>query len=320
MEVPEVMALAKARSVRKPVTAEKPGTETIAEAYNRERDRTREGMNDVEIRLRHMDEGGVDVQLLTASIISHCMYWADPETALKADRLVNDRMAEMAAAHPDRFIALGGVTMQKPDYAAKELERCMTELGFRGVQISSTVNDEEIGEERFWPFWEKAEALGALIYIHPAGVNSARFQKWQLWNSIGQLLEESMAIASLFYEGVLDRFPRLKVCIAHGGGFLPYNPGRVDRNYIEKPLTKVNMSKRPSDYLKMLYYDSCTYDADVLQHLVKKVGASQVLLGSDYPMGDRKPIECVDACPDLSAEDKDRIVWKNAADLLGIPA
>jgi aminocarboxymuconate-semialdehyde decarboxylase len=318
MEVPEVLRIATAKSVRRPVRAQTPEQEATAAAYNRERDRTREGMNNVDIRLRHMDEGAIDVQLLTASIIGHCMYWADTDTALKADRLVNDRMAEMVAGHPDRFLALGGVTMQAPDLAVPELERCMDELGFKGVQISSTVNDEEIGEQRFWPFWEAAEALGAFVYVHPAGVNSERFQKWQLWNSVGQLLEESMAIASLFYEGVLDRFPRLKICIAHGGGFLPYNPGRVDRNYEEKPLTGVNMSRKPSDYLKMLYYDTCTYDPDVLESLVKKVGASQVLLGSDYPMGDRKPVDFIEQCPGLSAADKEAIVWRNAAALMGV--
>jgi aminocarboxymuconate-semialdehyde decarboxylase len=140
-----------------------------------------------------------------------------------------------------------------------------------------------------------------------------------LWNSVGQNFEESMAIASLMYEGVLEAFPNLKICISHGGGYMPLCMGRIGRNYLEKPLTRANMKKSPDEYLRQLYYDSCVYDHDVLRHLVEKVGASQVILGSDYPVGEWKPIEFVRDTPGISDADKDKIVGLNAARMLGLP-
>jgi aminocarboxymuconate-semialdehyde decarboxylase len=193
----------------------------------------------------------------------------------------------------------------------------MRELGLAGVGISTTAGDMELGDARLRPFWEKAEELGAVVYIHPAGNTGPRFEKWYLWNSIGQAFEEAMAIASLFYEGILDAFPQLKICVSHGGGYMPYYMGRIARNYLEKPATRINMKKSPADYLRMLYYDSCVYETEVLEALVKRVGADRVVLGSDYPVGEPKPIEFVESCA-LSADDKAKIVGENAARLFGV--
>ena len=132
-----------------------------------------------------------------------------------------------------------------------------------------------------------------MVYIHPGGNRDRRFKRFHLWNSVGQAFEEAMAISSLMYDGVLERLPKLKICISHGGGYMPFYMGRIDRNYLEKANTRVNMSKPPIDYLRMLYFDSCVYERAVLQHLVDKVGADRVLLGSDYPVGETKPIEFV---------------------------
>jgi len=127
-----------------------------------------------------------------------------------------------------------------------------------------------------------------------------------------------LAIASLIYEGVLEAFPKVKICISHGGGYMPLCIGRIARNYLEKPTTRVNMKKSPDDYLRQLYYDSCVYDHDVLRHLVEKVGASQVILGSDYPVGEWKPIEFVRAAPGISDADKEKIIGLNAAAMFGV--
>lgn len=127
-------------------------------------------------------------------------------------------------------------------------------------------------------------------------------------------------MASLMYEGVLDAFPKLKICVAHGGGYLPYYIGRLDRNYIEKPYTKINMSRSPSEYLKFFWYDSCVYNPDILEYLVEKVGADRVILGSDFPVGEEEPVDFVNKCTKLSAADKDKIIWKNAAELFAVPA
>lgn len=276
-------------------------------------------MSDVTERIAHMDATGVDMQVLSSSLVHQLTYWAEPQESLRLERMLNDRMAAVVAANPARLIGLGGVPLAAPALAVAELARCMGELGLAGVGISTTARDMELGDARLRPFWEKAEELGAVVYIHPAGNTGARFEKWYLWNSIGQAFEEAMAIASLMYEGVLDAFPRLKICISHGGGYMPYYMGRIARNYVEKPATRVNMKKSPAEYLRMLYYDSCVYEPEVLETLVKRVGADRVVLGSDYPVGEPKPIEFVEGCA-LSASEKEAIVGVNAAQLFGVTA
>src|SRR5215470_4473330 len=250
-------------------------------------------MSDAKERIAEMDKMGVDIQVLTASLVHQCTYWAEPEESLLLERKLNDRVGEMVATNPKRLIGLGTVPLHAPELAAREAVRCLAELKLRGLNISTVAGDMEIGDRRLWPFWEKAAEHGAVVYIHPAGNPSPRFQKHFLWNSVGQNFEEAMAIASLMYEGVLDAFPDLKICISHGGGYMPFYMGRIARNYLEKPSTRVNMKKSPSDYLRQLYYDTCVYESEVLRHLVERVGASQVILGSDYPVGEAKPVEFV---------------------------
>jgi len=274
-------------------------------------------MSDVTERIVHMDAMGVDMQLLSSSLVQQSTYWAEPQESLRLERTLNDHMAAVVAANPKRLIGLGGVPLVAPPLAVSELTRCMRELGLGGVGISTTARDMELGDAALRPFWEKAEELGAVVYIHPAGNTGARFAKWYLWNSIGQAFEEAMAIASLMYEGILDTFPQLKICVSHGGGYMPYYMGRIARNYLEKPATRVNMKKSPTEYLRMLYYDSCVYEPEVLEALVKRVGADRVLLGSDYPVGEPKPVEFVESCA-LAEEDKEKIIGLNAARLFAI--
>jgi aminocarboxymuconate-semialdehyde decarboxylase len=274
-------------------------------------------MSDVTERIAHMDAMGVDMQVLSSSLVHQLTYWAAPQESLRLERLLNDRMAAVVAANPKRLIGLGGVPLAAPALAVAELTRCMRELGLAGVGISTTARDMELGDASLRPFWEKAEELGAVVYIHPAGNTGARFEKWYLWNSIGQAFEEAMAIASLMYEGILETFPKLKICISHGGGYMPYYMGRIARNYVDKPATRVNMKKSPAEYLRMLYYDSCVYETEVLEALVKRVGADRVVLGSDYPVGEPKPIEFVEGCA-LTASDKEKIIGVNAAALFGV--
>ena len=274
-------------------------------------------MSDTTERLARMDAMGVDIQVLSSSLVQQCTYWAEPQESLRMERMLNERMAEVVAANPQRYIGLGGVPLHAPDLAAAELVRCMTEFKLAGVGISTTARDMELGDRRLRPFWEAAEAHGAVVYIHPAGNPDRRFEKWYLWNSIGQAFEEAMAIASLLYEGILDAYPKLKICVSHGGGYMPYYMGRIARNYLDKPATRVNMSKSPAEYLRMLYFDSCVYETEVLEALVKRVGADRVLLGSDYPVGEPKPIEFIESCA-LSAQEKADIIGGNAARLFGV--
>lgn len=280
---------------------------------------TRQRMQDFKTRLKAMDRTGIDIQVLSSSLIVQYTYWADAESSLRIERKSNDLLAEIIATAPDRFVGLGGVPLQSPALAIAEMERCMGDLGFKGIQVSGSAGHMELGDARLRAFWARAEALGAMIYIHPAGVAEQRYQKHQLWNSLGQPQEEAMAMMSLIYDGIMDDFPKLKICIAHGGGYLPFYAGRVDRNYLDKPHMRYGQTQTPSGYMKKsFYYDSCVYDRDMFDFLIKKVGARRILLGSDYPVGEEDPVGFVTRSKLLSAADKERILSKNAAKLLGL--
>ena len=192
-------------------------------------------------------------------------------------------------------------------------------FGLRGVQIPSHAEGMELGDPQLRPFWARAEKLGAALFLHPAGITEKRYYPYHLWNSLGQPLEEAMAMCSLFYDGVLDAFPKLKICVAHGGGYLPYAAGRVDRNYVDKAHTRLNMSMSPSEYLRRrFWYDTSVYNLDMLEFLVRKVGASQIIMGSDYPSGEDDPVGFVRRARGLSAADKEAILGGNGARLLGL--
>lgn len=315
--VPEVYAVTRAHSLFGLMAEDPAATEEIRAATRARSAAVEARMADVEQRLAAMDRMGVAIQVLTASLVHQCSYFAEPAESLVLERASNDRIAAVVAARPDRFRGLGGVPLHDPVLAAEELERCVTGLGLSGVQISTRAREMEIGDRRLRPFWAKAEALGAVVYVHPAGNKDARLRPWQLWNSLGQAMEEAFAIASLFYEGILESFPALRVCISHGGGYMPFYTGRVDRNWVEKPATRVNMPRAPVEYLRMLHYDSCVYDPATLRALVDKVGEDRVLLGSDYPVGEPKPVEFVEGAG-LAAAQVPRILRGNAARLFGI--
>ncbi|WP_162300822.1 amidohydrolase family protein [Alkalilacustris brevis] len=274
-------------------------------------------MADYTDRIAAMDRMGVDMQILSPSLVHQNTDFADPKAALALCRRTNDSLAAGVETAPDRFRGLGMVPLHAPDIAAEELTRCVNDLGLSGVTISTRAGAREIGENALRPFWAAAEATGAVVYIHPAGNHDPRFARYMLWNSLGQCMEETFAIASLFYEGILDAFPDLKICISHGGGYMPFNTGRIDRNYIEKPATRVNMSKAPGDYLRMLHYDTCLYDPVTLEHLIDKVGADRVLLGSDYPVGEPDPVGFVGQTS-IGEADRAAILGGNAARLFGI--
>jgi len=271
---------------------------------------------DLDERIDAMDRMDVAVQVLSPSLVHQSTYAADPASALRLDQRMNDRLAAAVASKPNRFRAVGSLPLQAPTLAVHELTRCMRDLNLSGVTISTSVCDREIGDVSLRPFWEAAEALNAVIFIHPAGNHEPRFRKYQLWNSIGQNFEEAMAIASLFYEGVLDSFPNLKIVVSHGGGYMPFYLGRLARNYIEKPATRINMSKPPIEYVRMLYYDTCVYDPDTLARLLQIVGPEHVVMGSDYPVGDASPVATVCEIAGLDGAGQKAILHDNAARLL----
>lgn len=275
-------------------------------------------LTDPKVRLRDMDKAGIDIQVITA-MLSHYCYWADGATGLRIAKLCNDRIAEIVDGAPDRFAGLATVPLQDTRRAVNELNRAVTRLGLKGVIISSRTETKELGDKSLRPFWAKAEALDVPVYIHPHGYDrTERMQDYFLWNSIAQPLEEAMAMASLIYSGTMERHPRLKVCFAHGGGYLPYYAGRMDRAFEIRPETRKNITRKPSAYIKRFYYDTCVYNPDMLEFLVGKVGAGHVVMGSDYPvfLKEDNPVGFVGKARGLTAKDRDGILGGNAARLL----
>jgi aminocarboxymuconate-semialdehyde decarboxylase len=314
--VPEVFAVTSAFALTLAPASDPSKSETERADIVRTSDGIVARMSDVSERISAMDAMGVERQVLSPSLVHQCTYELPSDESLRLERLSNEWIAMKAATAPDRFIAVGSVPLQVPELATAELRRCMRELGLRGIAISTYGGGREIGDPGLHCFWREAEALGAAIYVHPAGNRQARFAPFALWNSVGQCFEETMAIASLIYQGVLEHFPKLRICVSHGGGYMPHNMGRIDRNWLEKPATRINMKRPPADYLRMLWFDSCVYDADVLRHLVDKVGEDRVVLGSDYPVGEKRPIGFIESAG-FNAQTTDKIIRSNARDWLG---
>ena len=270
-------------------------------------------------RKRDMDKMGVDIQVVSMNLPAAC-YAATGAEAQKIARATNDGIAEFITHDPDRFVGIGSVPMQDAKRAVKELDYAINSAGLKAVTILTHIGERELGDAKFEPFWTKAEELGAPVFIHPQGFTQPqRMQKHALSNTIGQPLEEALAMSSLIQEGVMDRHPKLKLGVAHGGGFMAFYPGRWDKAWQRQKTAKTASHKlAPSAYLKRFFYDTVVFDRLQLEHLVARMGANRVLLGSDYPWVPWDAVGFVKKTRSLSRETKDKILWKNAAQLLGL--
>jgi aminocarboxymuconate-semialdehyde decarboxylase len=263
-----------------------------------------------------MDERGVDVHLVSAILAVTPTGWADAQTALDLNRRYNDRIAEAAGDHPGRLVGSFTVPLQDLELALGELERAVAELGLHVIQLPANIGGVYLGEPPLRPLWEAIARHDLLVFIHPDGVRDLWFQKYSLWNSVGQPIEEARVLASLIYEGVLEDFPELRIVVSHGGGYLPHYYGRLDRNVHNMPESTVHISQPPSAYLRRLYYDTCVYEPSTLTALVAQVGADHLLMGSDWPVGEADPIGFVERCPGLNDDDREAILGGTAASLL----
>jgi aminocarboxymuconate-semialdehyde decarboxylase len=275
--------------------------------------------SDLDVRLSIMDAQGVDMQALSPAS-SYFFYWMAAEESLEYARWLNDRLAEAVAKHPQRLVALASVPMQDSGKAASELERAVNKLGLRGVEIASNINGRYFDDAAFNPFWEAAQALDVLIFVHPNQVVGAdRMKDYNLANLIGNPANTSLAFAKLIFGGVLERHPRLKFLLAHAGGFLPYTWGRLERGYRIQDSAASKISKSPGEYLRLLHFDTITHSAMALDYLVANFGADHVLLGSDYPydMGDPEPVQSLHQTK-IGAKELESISSANACRLLGI--
>ena len=273
-------------------------------------------------RLEHMDRMGVDIQGL-ATFVSEYFYWAPAAEAAESARMQNDNLASAASAHPDRFALFGAtVPLQDVDRAIAEMDRVVDELGFKGLQIGGTVDGHNLDEPRFRPFWAAVEAKGVPVILHPNGYpESHRFGDYFLTNCIGNPLETMVAVTRMIFGGLFEEHPGIKLVLLHGGGYLPFYCSRADHTWEVRPETRVKIPDRPpSDYMKMLYYDTMVFQPLYLRHLVEIVGADRVMLGTDYPfdMGETDPVGLIDATDGISAAERDEIKGGTAARLFGL--
>lgn len=276
-------------------------------------------LSDLEARIRAMDDTGVDVQLL-AGWIDLTAYALDADAGAEYSRRFNEIIAAEAGRHPDRFLSMGTIPLQDPARAATELDFAVRDLAMAGVQIATTVDGTDLDKARLDPFWEAAADLGCPIVLHPCdplpGVDLSRNF---LDNMVGRPAESTIAVGHLLFSGVLERFPGLVICVVHGGGFVPYQLGRMQRGFDAVPkLSAQNITTAPSELARRLYYDTVLHDPATLAFLVEQVGSDHVLMGTDYPfpMGDPSPVDTVNAIPGLSTEQRRLILGDNAARLL----
>ena len=277
------------------------------------------GMLDLDDRLVWMDAQDVDIQALSAWM-DFSAYVLDEDDGVWLARSLNELTADAIAGRSDRFRGMAAVPMQAPEAAASELRHAVSELDMVAVEIATSVLDQELDDPSLEPFWDAAEELDALVLVHPyASIGSERLQRYFLTNIVGNPAEETVAAAHLIYGGVLEKHPRLKICLTHGGGFLPYQIGRQDRGFAAKSgLTAAHLGAEPSSFLERFYYDTVVHSGEALRFLTERVGIERVVLGSDYPfpMGDPEPVATVREAG-LDAEAVEAILTVNGAAALG---
>jgi aminocarboxymuconate-semialdehyde decarboxylase len=280
----------------------------------------RDALRNPQKKIRDMDEKGLGMHILSSTPFAF-YYEVENGLAVELAQFHNDGLSEMVRKHPGRFAAMATLPMQVPKEAVKELERAVGNLGLRGVEIGSNVNGRELGDEAFWPIYEALEELNVPVFIHPhrvAGLD--RLMDYYLNNLIGNPLDTTIAAARLIFSGTIEKFPRLKIILAHGGGQLPFIFGRIEHGYAVRPEPRERIHQPPRVFLKNFYFDTITHSADALRYLIDFAGSGHVLLGSDYPydMGDENPVRTVSSLAGIPEEDRSKILHENAVELFGL--
>lgn len=320
VQVSAAAAFAKPHSVPDP-RASVYTEETRILTRKQDEDRT-PNLTDLDLRMRDFDAMGLDAQIISPAP-PQCYYDLPPDIGIQATRLVNDGIAGIAAKMPSRIpAAMGSVPMQAGgEAAAAELEYCVRTLGLKGVEVLAHVGNLELSDPSFEPFWARAEALGAVIFIHPASFTEPRrFARFYFSNVIGNPLDTTMALHHLIFDGVLERYPDLKIIASHGGGYLPAYSGRIDHAWGARSDAHGSLPKPPSFYLKKIYLDTIVFTPDQLEALVKTFGVDKILLGTDYPydMGEYDPIGHIAAVTSFTETDRAAIAGGNARRLFGL--
>jgi aminocarboxymuconate-semialdehyde decarboxylase len=271
--------------------------------------------HNLDLRLKAMDAQKVAVHAL--SLMPPMVYWADGALGLRLARIVNDALAEATRAYPDRFMGLATLPLQDPEAAVAEVARAVTKLGCRGIYLGTNVRGKELTDPLFLPVFERIHALGVPIFLHPLNVIGAqRLTSYYLHNLLGNPFDTAVAAANLIFSGLLDRFPKLTICLPHAGGAFPYLIGRLNHGWKVRQECR-SVKKPPLSYLRRFTYDTISHAPESLRYLIDLVGADRVMLGSDYcfDMGYERPVKAVTALK-LSRNDEEKILGGNAARLL----
>lgn len=274
---------------------------------------------DPDVRVTECDHHHIDAQVLSTIPVLFS-YWAKPKDCLDVSRFLNDHIGSVVERYPQRFIGLGTVPMQSADLAIKEIERCKT-IGLKGIEIGSNVNDINLSEPQFFPIWEAAEQMGMALFVHPWNMMGTKSMDkyWLPW-LVGMPAETSRAICSMIFGGVFERYKKLKVAFAHGGGSFPSTIGRIEQGYRVRPdLTALDNDVNPREYLGKFYVDSLIHDPRFLEFVIDLIGEDRIMIGSDYPfpLGEDVPGEIINELK-VSQAVKDKLNYKNALEWLGM--
>ncbi|NYT69073.1 amidohydrolase family protein [Pusillimonas noertemannii] len=271
----------------------------------------------LDLRIADMDATGVTQQML--SLTQPMVYWADAPLADRLSNVFNDALAQAHEKAPTRLFGFATLPMQFPDLAIAEARRVSKISGIKGVYLGTAVNDTNLSDSSFWPVYEVLEELGLPIFLHPLKVIGMqdRLSQYFLANLLGNPFDTAIAAAHLVFSGVMDRFPKLEVVLPHGGGALPFLLGRIAHGWSVRPEC-AHLERSPREYAARFYYDTVTHDPEALAFLIEQVGASRVMLGSDYcfDMGVAAPVAPVESLASLSGSQKDQILSGNAKRLL----
>ena len=270
---------------------------------------------DLDKRLKLMD--AQDVGMHALSLTQPMVYWADDDLGVQLSMAYNDAISAAHQAHPHRFIGFACLPMQNPRLALEELERAAKLPGIKGVYLATGIRDRELSDRSFFPVYARCEALGLPIFLHPMMINNERMKQFYLVNICGNPFDTALAACHLIFGGVLDAFPKLEISLPHAGGALPILRGRMDRGFVIRAECK-HLPRPPSEYLKRFTYDTISYNEDILEYLIKLVGIDRIMMGSDYcfDIAYEEPAKFVEGVKSLNGEQKQQILWNNAAKLL----